>query len=533
MHPRPIDEQAGGEATSHAQGTSTRSQLTIEKQQMSGCGCFAGLVFSISGEQELPNKALGEAITLHGGALSGILHRRVSYLVCSALAVRRATQRVRKARKHGVPTVGAPFVFECAKQARLVAHEPFLITDAAARGGAGASSGGGGRGNCGNCGISNDDALSCARQLYEPGQASDHAAGVDAHSIGFRALVDAEMVAQNAPTDAAPVEGEPMGGVAWHHFLQLKHRTLVQCYLAEMRRRRGDGGDGGDGGAGGGAASGGGGAAGGHSERDDEWMAGHERRVARGHELRAEKRKRRGPRKDDASDGSSVPSGGSGARGGAGGRGGGEAAGAEEDDDDDEEDLPELPRTDTILAGGVITAEGFVIAYDNAGDDCYCVCHDDGGEQSHCTWCGGTREYAWVAPKAGEEEEEGGEGGGVGAAVAAADEAARAEGGSDSAGEAGEAGEVTYECEHSCGFEDEDFALVEAHEAVCAKKTCVELGSIKSPTKRKRKRLAVPVDGVERAVTAVVAPAPAGNRGTQKRKKRRQAGEADEMGVKN
>jgi hypothetical protein len=90
----------------------------------------------------------------------------------------------------------------------------------------------------------------------------------------------------------------------------------------------------------------------------------------------------------------------------------------------------------------------------------------------------------------------------------------------------GEADEVTYECEYRCGFEDDDFALVEAHEAACAKKTCLELGCIKRPTKRKRKRLVVPAGGdeEERAVEAVVAPAPAGDRGAQKRKKRRQAG---------
>ena len=56
------------------------------------------------------------------------VHRRVDYLVASALAVRRGTQAVRKARdKFGVAVVTPAFVFDSISAGKPLATAPYVV----------------------------------------------------------------------------------------------------------------------------------------------------------------------------------------------------------------------------------------------------------------------------------------------------------------------------------------------------------------------------------------------------------------------
>ncbi|GBG31610.1 Poly ADP-ribose polymerase 1 [Hondaea fermentalgiana] len=61
-----------------------------------------------------------------GGKMSGILHKRVFALVASERAVRRRSQKVRKAVKFNVPVVSEAFLTACAEAKACVAVDPYL-----------------------------------------------------------------------------------------------------------------------------------------------------------------------------------------------------------------------------------------------------------------------------------------------------------------------------------------------------------------------------------------------------------------------
>ncbi|CAN0234217.1 unnamed protein product, partial [Laminaria digitata] len=89
-----------------------------------GDGCLQGKVFGLTGE--LPRKPLEAAIKSHGATVSAIIHKRVSFVLCTADAVKYSTQKVRKAQKHGIPLVSQEFIAACALASRVINHSPFL-----------------------------------------------------------------------------------------------------------------------------------------------------------------------------------------------------------------------------------------------------------------------------------------------------------------------------------------------------------------------------------------------------------------------
>ncbi|CAM9213156.1 unnamed protein product, partial [Ascophyllum nodosum] len=92
---------------------------------MAPMGCLKGMVFGLTGE--LSRKQLETTIKSNGASVSAIIHKRVSFVVCTQGAVKDNTQKVRKANKHGIPLVSQDFLAECAKAKRVVDHTAFLI----------------------------------------------------------------------------------------------------------------------------------------------------------------------------------------------------------------------------------------------------------------------------------------------------------------------------------------------------------------------------------------------------------------------
>lgn len=108
--------------------------------------CFGGKVFGITvrskaedgedddadeeetkADAELPSfDEIKANIEKAGGKVSGILHKKVFALIASDRAVRRRSQKVRKAVKYNVPVVKVAFLDACIAAKSLVAKEPFL-----------------------------------------------------------------------------------------------------------------------------------------------------------------------------------------------------------------------------------------------------------------------------------------------------------------------------------------------------------------------------------------------------------------------
>ncbi|CAM9578806.1 unnamed protein product, partial [Discosporangium mesarthrocarpum] len=60
--------------------------------------------------------------------VSGIIHKRVSFVVCTESALRQNTQKVRKAVKHGTPLVSQGFIEACLAAGTVVDPSPYLLT---------------------------------------------------------------------------------------------------------------------------------------------------------------------------------------------------------------------------------------------------------------------------------------------------------------------------------------------------------------------------------------------------------------------
>eukprot|EP00903_Cladosiphon_okamuranus_P016540 g15258.t1 len=94
-----------------------------------GAGCLEGAVFGLTGE--LPRKEIQATLKAHGATVSAIIHKRVSYVLCTAEAVKYNTQKVRKALKHGIPLVSQNFIAACALAKGVVDPALFGVTTAA------------------------------------------------------------------------------------------------------------------------------------------------------------------------------------------------------------------------------------------------------------------------------------------------------------------------------------------------------------------------------------------------------------------
>lgn len=88
-------------------------------------GVFKNKVFGMTGGLE--REALTATIKGAGGSVSTIVHKRVSYLLCTPAAVEELTQRVRKAQKFGVPLVQPEFVAACVAAKKLVDYHDFSV----------------------------------------------------------------------------------------------------------------------------------------------------------------------------------------------------------------------------------------------------------------------------------------------------------------------------------------------------------------------------------------------------------------------
>ncbi|CAM9292201.1 unnamed protein product [Pylaiella littoralis] len=98
-------------------------------------GCLQGSVFGLTGE--LPRKELQATLKTHGATamirvqqVSAIIHKRVSYVLCTPDAIKYNTQKVRKAIKHGIPLVSQGFIAACVLKGRVVDPAPFRVTAA-------------------------------------------------------------------------------------------------------------------------------------------------------------------------------------------------------------------------------------------------------------------------------------------------------------------------------------------------------------------------------------------------------------------
>ena len=102
---------------------------------------FRGLRLALSttgavGECASTRRELEELIVAHGGAVSRVLHKNVSLLVCTDEALTKNTQHVRKARKFGVAVVRPSFLLDSVARDQLcepALHEPEKRDSAARR----------------------------------------------------------------------------------------------------------------------------------------------------------------------------------------------------------------------------------------------------------------------------------------------------------------------------------------------------------------------------------------------------------------
>ncbi|CAN0095139.1 unnamed protein product [Ectocarpus sp. 8 AP-2014] len=92
-------------------------------------GCLQGKVFGLTGE--LARKELQPMLKAHGATVSAIIHKRVSFVLCTSDAVKYNTQKVRKALKHGIPLVSQGFIAACALAGDVVDSTPFRVVTTA------------------------------------------------------------------------------------------------------------------------------------------------------------------------------------------------------------------------------------------------------------------------------------------------------------------------------------------------------------------------------------------------------------------
>ncbi|CAM9782718.1 unnamed protein product [Ectocarpus sp. 12 AP-2014] len=92
-------------------------------------GCLQGKVFGLTGE--LARKELQPMLKAHGATVSTIIHKRVSFVLCTPDAVKCNTQKVRKALKHGIPLVSQEFIAACALAGDVVDSTPFRVVTTA------------------------------------------------------------------------------------------------------------------------------------------------------------------------------------------------------------------------------------------------------------------------------------------------------------------------------------------------------------------------------------------------------------------
>lgn len=210
---------------------------------------FAGLVFAISSDNQLEVGSIRAHVQRHGGTISSMVHRKVFALVCSTSALQRNTQRVRKARRHGVPIVSEDFVSSCVRQLELLDTARFPV-EAGAAGGAGVSP------------LSPSEALACARQLAHT-------------SVSFRDDVHNALVAKTAGGEAGLLSVEPSdleGRKRWHRQLGTEQSLLRQYYAREYVQRSNMTADG---------------------EDPQMWLAAHEQRLQVARRQREERQKAR------------------------------------------------------------------------------------------------------------------------------------------------------------------------------------------------------------------------------------------------
>ncbi|CAM9337033.1 unnamed protein product [Ectocarpus sp. 13 AM-2016] len=92
-------------------------------------GCLQGKVFGLTGE--LARKELKPMLKAHGATVSTIIHKRVSFVLCTPDAVKYNTQKVRKALKHGIPLVSQEFIAACALAGDVVDSNSFRVVTTA------------------------------------------------------------------------------------------------------------------------------------------------------------------------------------------------------------------------------------------------------------------------------------------------------------------------------------------------------------------------------------------------------------------
>ena len=75
------------------------------------------MTFGITGH--LNREELEKCISLGGGKVSGVVGKKINYLLCDQNAYKDDTQRVRKAKKFGVKIVLPDFVYESTYSKKL------------------------------------------------------------------------------------------------------------------------------------------------------------------------------------------------------------------------------------------------------------------------------------------------------------------------------------------------------------------------------------------------------------------------------
>ena len=87
---------------------------------MASCACFSGQLFALSCTG-VPQKELEDLISKHGGTISSVVHKRVTFVVATEAAISKNTQAVRKAKgKFAIPLVTPQFLRDSITAGRLL-----------------------------------------------------------------------------------------------------------------------------------------------------------------------------------------------------------------------------------------------------------------------------------------------------------------------------------------------------------------------------------------------------------------------------
>ena len=87
---------------------------------MASCACFSGQLFALSCTG-VPQKEVEDLISKHGGTISSVVHKRVSFVVATEAAISKNTQAVRKATgKFAIPLVTPQFLRDSITAGRLL-----------------------------------------------------------------------------------------------------------------------------------------------------------------------------------------------------------------------------------------------------------------------------------------------------------------------------------------------------------------------------------------------------------------------------